>query len=103
MSQNLRQPGWQNETVFYQIYPLGFCGAPLENDGQTVNRIAKVKDWLPHLVKLGVGAVYFCPVFDSDRHGYDTHRPPPGLQPGLQRNLPGPAQCRHPGGAGRRV
>ena len=72
MSQNLRQPGWQNETVFYQIYPLGFCGAPLENDGQTVNRIAKVKDWLPHLVKLGVGAVYFCPVFDSDRHGYDT-------------------------------
>ena len=37
-----------------------------------MNRIAKVKDWLPHLVKLGVGAVYFCPVFDSDRHGYDT-------------------------------
>ena len=72
MSQNLRQPGWQNETVFYQIYPLGFCGAPLENDGQTVNRIGKVKEWIPHLAKLGVGAVYFCPVFDSDRHGYDT-------------------------------
>ena len=28
MSQNLRQPGWQNETVFYQIYPLGFCAPP---------------------------------------------------------------------------
>ena len=70
--QTLRQPGWQNETVFYQIYPLGFCGAPLENDGAAVNRIQKVKEWIPHLKKLGVGAVYFCPVFDSDRHGYDT-------------------------------
>ena len=70
--QTLRQPGWQNETVFYQIYPLGFCGAPLENDGAAVNRIQKVKEWIPHLEKLGVGAVYFCPVFDSDRHGYDT-------------------------------
>ena len=24
---------WAYENVFYQIYPLGFCGAPFENDG----------------------------------------------------------------------
>ena len=24
---------WAYEGVFYQIYPLGFCGAPFENDG----------------------------------------------------------------------
>ena len=24
---------WYEESVFYQIYPLGFCGAPFENDG----------------------------------------------------------------------
>ena len=24
---------WAFESVFYQIYPLGFCGAPFENDG----------------------------------------------------------------------
>ena len=24
---------WAYESVFYQIYPLGFCGAPFENDG----------------------------------------------------------------------
>lgn len=65
-------PGWQNETVFYQIYPMGFCGAPSENDGVAVNRIGKVKSWIPHLQKLGVGAVYFSPVFQSDAHGYDT-------------------------------
>ncbi len=66
------KPGWQKETVFYQIYPIGFCGAPLQNDGKTVSRILKVRDWVPHLQKLHVGAVYFSPVFESDAHGYDT-------------------------------
>ena len=38
---------WAYESVFYQIYPLGFCGAPFENDGVEVNRIQKVIDWIP--------------------------------------------------------
>ncbi len=66
------EPGWQNSAVFYQIYPMGFCGAPLENDGAQAHRILKVKDWIPHLQKLGIDAVYFSPVFESDSHGYDT-------------------------------
>lgn len=24
---------WFNESVFYQIYTLNFCGAPRDNDG----------------------------------------------------------------------
>ena len=24
---------WAEESVIYQIYPLGMCGAPYENDG----------------------------------------------------------------------
>lgn len=63
---------WADESVFYQIYPLGFCGAPKENDGVTVGRIRKAEDWTGHIVRLGANAVYFGPVFDSDRHGYDT-------------------------------
>lgn len=63
---------WAYESVFYQIYPLGFCGAPFENDGETVNRIKKVEEWLPHLQTLGIDAVYFSPVFESDNHGYNT-------------------------------
>ena len=63
---------WAYESVFYQIYPLGFCGAPAENDGVTVPRIRKVLEWIPHIRRLHAGAVYFCPVFESDRHGYDT-------------------------------
>lgn len=63
---------WAYDSVFYQIYPLGFCGAPLKNDGITKPRIRKVLNWIPHIQKLGCNAVYFGPVFDSDAHGYDT-------------------------------
>ena len=63
---------WAYESVFYQIYPLGFCGAPFENDGIAQSRILKVVDWIPHMKKLGINAVYFSPVFESDTHGYNT-------------------------------
>ncbi|MCR4938132.1 MAG: cyclomaltodextrinase [Lachnospiraceae bacterium] len=63
---------WAEESVFYQIYPLGFCGAPFENDGVLEHRILKVIDWIPHIKKLGCNAVYFSPVFESDTHGYNT-------------------------------
>lgn len=63
---------WAEESVFYQIYPLGMCGAPFGNDGVLEHRILKVLDWIPHLQKLNVSAVYFGPVFESDTHGYNT-------------------------------
>ncbi|MBO4901841.1 MAG: cyclomaltodextrinase [Lachnospiraceae bacterium] len=63
---------WAYESVFYQIYTLGFCGAPYENDGVLTHRILKVLDWVPHLQKLGVKTVLFNPLFESDTHGYNT-------------------------------
>lgn len=63
---------WTYESVFYQIYPLGFAGAPFENDGNLEHRINKVLDWIPHIAKLGVNAIYFSPIFESDTHGYNT-------------------------------
>lgn len=63
---------WAYESVFYQIYPLGFCGAPFENDGVLEHRILKVKEWIPHIKELGATAIYFSPVFESDTHGYNT-------------------------------
>lgn len=63
---------WAYESVFYQIYPLGFCGAPFENDGKQESRILKVIDWIPHIEKLGANAIYFSPVFESDTHEYNT-------------------------------
>ncbi len=65
--------GWIDSAVFYHIYPLGFCGAPHTNDdGETVSRILKVIDWIPHLKEMNINAVYFGPVFESAEHGYDT-------------------------------
>ena len=35
---------WYENAVMYHIYPLGFCGAPFENDGVTTHKIKKVED-----------------------------------------------------------
>ena len=63
---------WAYESVFYQIYPLGFCGAPYENDGVLKHRITKVNGWIGHIKDLGANAIYFSPIFESDTHGYNT-------------------------------
>ena len=65
---------WINDTVFYHIYPLGFCGAPYNNDffSNPDFRMHKLYDWTDHLLDLGINAIYFGPVFESTSHGYDT-------------------------------
>lgn len=64
---------WFDEAVFYQIYPLGFCGAERENDfGEVRHRFHKIEAEIPRLQELGVTAVLFNPLFESERHGYDT-------------------------------
>nr|WP_319488154.1 alpha-amylase family glycosyl hydrolase [uncultured Caproiciproducens sp.] len=63
---------WADNRVFYQIYPLGFCGAPQTNDGILSPRIHKVTEWMEHIQACGCDAVYFSPLFESDSHGYDT-------------------------------
>ncbi|MEG2304358.1 MAG: alpha-amylase family glycosyl hydrolase [Lachnospiraceae bacterium] len=63
---------WAYHSIFYQIYPLGFCGAPLQNDSQTVSRIRKLIDWTSYLHSLGIDSILLNPIFESDNHGYDT-------------------------------
>ena len=63
---------WTYESVFYQIYPMGFCNAGFENDGICRRSILEFADWAEHLKKMSVNAVYFSPVFESDTHGYNT-------------------------------
>ena len=73
---------WFENTVFYQIYPLTVTGAPERNEDPENtallqkqvkhHRILGIRKFIPHLKKLGVGAVYLNPVFESDSHGYDT-------------------------------
>ena len=63
---------WVYNSVFYQIYPIGFCGAPVHNDGECVPRIRKLMDWSEYLGNLGVDSILLNPIFESDNHGYDT-------------------------------
>ena len=64
---------WFDESVFYQIYPLGYCGAERENDyKETRHRLNKIKKEIATIKELGVKAVLFNPLFESERHGYDT-------------------------------
>lgn len=63
---------WAYNETFYQIYPIGFCGAPLQNDGETHSRILKIAEWSPYLKELGIGSIILNPIFESDNHGYDT-------------------------------
>ena len=63
---------WVYNSIFYQIYPLGFCDAPTHNDGQCVPRIRHLALWADYLRELGVDSLLLNPVFESDNHGYDT-------------------------------
>ncbi len=63
---------WINDAVFYNIYPLGFCGAPKQNDFVKTYRLDKIYTFIEHFKDLGVNAIVFNPVFESSKHGYDT-------------------------------
>lgn len=63
---------WIKESQMYNIYPLGFAGAPRENDFKLEYRLNKIYDWIDNFKKLGINTLVFNPVFESTRHGYDT-------------------------------
>lgn len=65
---------WATQAFFYHIYPLGLCGAPLENDFRAAPRprLERIYGWLDHLQAMGVNALYLGPLFESSSHGYDT-------------------------------
>ncbi len=64
---------WFDESTFYQIYPLGYCGAERENDfGPVRHRLSVIEEQIPYIRDMGFTAVLFNPLFESERHGYDT-------------------------------
>ena len=67
-------PEWANNAVFYQIFPLGYFGAPTVNDqtAKMVPRLKQIRNHYKHFQELGIDAVYFSPLFESGTHGYDT-------------------------------
>ncbi|MGP5077675.1 alpha-amylase family glycosyl hydrolase [Brachybacterium alimentarium] len=77
-------PSWIRDAICWQVYPLGFCGAPRHRedlggegyggaDGENVvHRLRRLEGWLDHLLGLGANVLILNPIFDSVSHGYDT-------------------------------
>lgn len=77
-------PSWIRDAICWQVYPLGFCGAPRQREDLTgegyggadgenvVHRLPRLHGWLDHLVGLGANVLLLNPIFDSVSHGYDT-------------------------------
>ena len=63
---------WYDESVFYHIYPLGLCGCPHDNNGETGAHFDKLNEWAEHAKRIGCNAIYIGPLFESGSHGYDT-------------------------------
>ena len=83
----IKVPEWVESTVLYQIFPDRFDNGDSSNDPKKVenwdakptfsNRfggdVAGVEKHLDYLKALGVGGVYFCPIFKSPvNHRYET-------------------------------
>ncbi len=67
-------PEWADRTIWWQVYPLGFVGAPTVCDPaeQVVHRLTRLGDWLDYAAELGASGIALGPVFAAETHGYDT-------------------------------
>jgi glycosidase len=61
-------PWWQS-AVIYQVYPRSFQ----DSDGDGVGDLLGIIERLPHLVELGIDAIWLSPIFPSPMadFGYD--------------------------------
>ena len=63
-------------TVWWQVYPLGFCGAPVRPSSEVERaltpRLDRLVEWVDYAADMGVGGLMLNPVFASETHGYDT-------------------------------
>ncbi|WP_111768514.1 alpha-amylase family glycosyl hydrolase [Nakamurella deserti] len=65
---------WSEHAIWWQVYPLGFVGAPREGrpDADVVHRLGRIGAWLDYVIEMGCSGIALGPVFASETHGYDT-------------------------------
>ena len=62
-----------DHAIWWHIYPLGACGAPIRQDaGHLEPRLRRLDAWLDYAIELGCSGLLLGPVFASTAHGYDT-------------------------------
>lgn len=63
---------WVDHTIWWHVYPLGFCGAPIRGEHTAAPRLRRLLNWLDYAVELGASGLLLGPIFASEAHGYDT-------------------------------
>ncbi len=71
-------PGRAAEEIWWQVYPLGFVGAPADATtvaGPACHRLRRLERWLDYAADLGCTGLLLGPIFAARTHGYDTTDP----------------------------
>ncbi|RFA10140.1 alpha-amylase [Subtercola boreus] len=77
----MSEPGWVAHAILWQVYPLGFTGAPVSVEAQDAvpshgadgtHSLDRLVGWLDYAVELGMSGILLGPIFASETHGYDT-------------------------------
>ena len=70
---NGNPPAWASSAIWYSVYPLGACGAPIRDADElgVHHRLGRLAGWLDHIVALGANGLALGPVWASSSHGYD--------------------------------
>jgi glycosidase len=75
----LADPSWAAETIWWQVYPLGFTGAPPvapvsgpPDGARPCHRLRRLEPWLDYAADLGCSGLLLGPIFAALTHGYDT-------------------------------
>jgi cyclomaltodextrinase / maltogenic alpha-amylase / neopullulanase len=68
-------PSWAAESIWWQVYPLGFTGAltagpPAESPAG--HHLRRLERWLAYAADLGCSGLLLGPIFAAETHGYDT-------------------------------
>jgi len=66
-------PGWAASAIWYSVYPLGACGAPIRQADEpgVHHRLGRLAGWLDHIMQLGANGLALGPIWASATHGYD--------------------------------
>ena len=75
----------QLDTIWWQVFALGACGAPIREGHSPLTATGELSDatpgehrlraldpWLDYLIELGANGLLLTPIFASVSHGYDT-------------------------------
>lgn len=65
---------WVHHTIWWHVYPLGFCGAPIREADVPAppHRLRRLLNWLAYGIELGTSGLLLGPIFASQTHGYDS-------------------------------